>query len=79
MIEVFRAAFEKTGEMLYLAKAIDLANGIVQAQNKETGHYPTYLVTSLLEQEGWINCMVYTAQTILELGDYLDKINLVMQ
>jgi hypothetical protein len=79
MIEVFRAAFEKTGEMLYLAKAIDLANGIVHAQNKVTGHYPTYLVTSLLEQEGWINCMVYTARTILELGDYLSDINLVMQ
>ena len=72
MIEAFRSAFDKTGNILYLAKAIDLANAILSAQNPETGHYPTYLVSNLLEQEGWINCMVYTAQTIMEFGDYLN-------
>jgi hypothetical protein len=74
MIEVFRSAYEKTGNILYLAKAIDLANGILHAQNPETGHYPTYLVSNLLDQEGWINCMVYTARTIMELGEYLSEI-----
>jgi len=73
MIEAFCSVYEKTGNILYLAKAIDLASGILHAQDPETGHYPTYLVSNLLHQEGWINCMVYTARTILELGEYLSE------
>ena len=75
MIEVYRAAYEKTGKILYLAKALDLANTLVHVQDKVTGHYPTYLVDNLLDQEGWINCMVYTARTILELDQCLKDIS----
>jgi hypothetical protein len=75
MIDAFRKAYDKTGNILYLAKAIDLANSIVYAQNSETGHYPTYLVSNLLQQEGWINCMVFTARAIMELGEYLNSIS----
>ena len=71
MIEVFMKAYGRTGNILYLAKAMDLANTIVETQNRETGHYPTYLVSDLLDQEGWINCMVYTAQVIDELDQFL--------
>ncbi len=73
MIQVYRTAYERTGNILYLAKAIDLANNIVQVQDKETGHYPTYLVDNLLDQEGWINCMVYTARQVQFLDRYLKK------
>ncbi len=73
MIKAFRKMHEKTGNILYLVKAIELANNIVDVQNKETGHYPTYLVDHLLDQEGWINCMVYTAQQVSELDDYIKK------
>jgi maltose/maltodextrin transport system substrate-binding protein len=75
MIEVFRKLHERTGNILFLVKAIELANNIVEVQNSETGHYPTYLVDHLLDQEGWINCMVYTAKQIRYLDEYLIKIN----
>ena len=75
MIEVFITAHRHTGDLLFLAKAIDLANTIVATQNRETGHYPTYLVSDLLDQEGWINCMVYTASTIKKLDDYLNELS----
>ncbi len=73
MIEAYRSAYVRTGNILYLSKAIDLAGTILKTQNTETGHYPTYLVSNLLEQEGWINCMVYTARTMMELGNYLNQ------
>jgi len=73
MIEVFRMAYDKTGNPLYLAKALDLANTIVDTQDRETGHYPTYLVSDLLDQEGWINCMVYTARMIDDLDRFLKE------
>ncbi|MBS0001074.1 MAG: hypothetical protein KFF73_18970 [Cyclobacteriaceae bacterium] len=73
MIEVFTQAYDKTGNFLYLAKAMDLANTIVDTQDRQTGHYPTYLVSDLLEQEGWINCMVYTAQMVYKLDNYLKE------
>jgi len=75
MIEVYRKAYDKTGKILYLAKALDLANTLLSVQDPGSGHYPTYLVTNLLDQEGWINCMVYTASTILELDKYLNDIS----
>ena len=73
MIEVFINAHKHTGNILYLARAIDLANTIVATQNKQSGHYPTYLVSDLLDQEGWINCMAYTASVIKRLDDYLNE------
>jgi hypothetical protein len=73
MIEVFMQAHDKTGNWLYLAKAIDLASTIVDTQDRQSGHYPTYLVSDLLDQEGWINCMVYTAQVIDELDRFLKE------
>ena len=75
MIEVFRQAYDETGKILYLAKALDLANTLLHVQDPGSGHYPTYLVTNLLDQEGWINCMVYTARTIMELDEYLNQIS----
>jgi len=73
MIEIFRMAYDQTGNPLYLAKALDLANTIVKTQDRETGHYPTYLVSDLLDQEGWINCMVYTARVIDDLDRFLKE------
>ncbi len=75
MIEVYITAHRHTGNILYLAKAMDLANTIVATQDVVTGHYPTYLVSNLLDQEGWINCMTYTAATIRKLDDYLKKLS----
>jgi len=73
MIEIYIQAYDRTGNSLYLAKATDLANTIVDTQNRETGHYPTYLVSDLLGQEGWINCMVYTAGVIHDFDKYLKR------
>ncbi|MEE9463817.1 MAG: hypothetical protein V3V53_18415 [Bacteroidales bacterium] len=75
MINVYRTAYDKTGKILYLAKALDLANTLLHVQDAISGHYPTYLVSNLLDQEGWINCMVYTARTIMELDEYLKEIS----
>jgi hypothetical protein len=75
MNNVKRTAYDKTGKILYLAKTLDLANTLVHVQDTSSGHYPTYLVTSLLDQEGWINCMVYTSRTIMELDKYLKEIS----
>jgi hypothetical protein len=75
MIDIYRQAYDKTGKILYLAKALDLANTLLHVQDPGSGHYPTYLVTNLLDQEGWINCMVYTARTIMELDRYLSEIS----
>jgi hypothetical protein len=73
MIEIYIQAYDRTGNSLYLVKAMDLANTIVDTQDRETGHYPTYLVSDLLGQEGWINCMVYTARVIYEFDKYLKE------
>lgn len=77
MIDVFKLAYDRTGNVLYLAKAVDLANTIADVQNRETGHYPTYLVSDLLGQEGWINCMVYTAQVIHSLDKFLKERSII--
>jgi hypothetical protein len=75
MIDIYRQAYDKTGKILHLAKALDLANTLLHVQDPGSGHYPTYLVTNLLDQEGWINCMVYTARTIMDLDEYLNEIS----
>jgi len=75
MIELFTTTYENTGNTLYLVKAIDLANTLLKVQDPESGHYPTYLVSNLLGQEGWINCMVYTAGTVKELNDFLKSLS----
>lgn len=49
-------AYRKTGEKLYWAKAVELANAMTFAQLPENGQYPTYWWKSSLHDEGWINC-----------------------
>jgi hypothetical protein len=75
MIDIYRQAYDKTGKILYLGKALDLANTLLHVLDPGSGHYPTYLVTNLLDQEGCINCTVYTARTIMELDKYLNDIS----
>ena len=73
LIAVFQKAYEATGDILYLAKACELANTMTVAQDKETGRYPTYWeYNERLQKAGWINCATRDAQAMLDLADFLD-------
>ncbi len=65
-------AYEVTGEDICLAKAKDLADSIVYAQeNYHRGQYLTYLTT--VERDYWINCTVGTARAMYAFGEFLKK------
>jgi hypothetical protein len=65
-------AYEVTGEEIYLAKAKDLADSIVYAQeNYHDGQYLTYLTK--VKRDYWLNCTVFTARAMYSFGEFLNK------
>ncbi|MCE5270938.1 hypothetical protein LLH00_06595 [bacterium] len=75
-IDVFLKAYRVTGDRLFLAKAVSLANSMVTVQNETGGHYPTYWWRSrykLSDRFGWINCSIASAKTMYRLGAFLEQ------
>ena len=76
LIRAFKKAYDVTGKPLYLAKAIDLANSMTVAQDRETGRYPTYWERNFkLKQEGWINTASGCAGTMISFGKALEEMS----
>ena len=77
LIDTYIKAWQSTGNKLYIAKAKDLANGLLHAQEKHQGEYPTYLLSPSADgsfeftQNIWINCGVYTIRSVMHLSDAL--------
>lgn len=73
MILAYLKAFETTGEPIYHAKALALANAITHAQAFHGGsEIPTHMRKNLPELN-WINCGVYTAISLIEYADALEN------
>ncbi len=69
MIESFSRYYEKTGDELYLAKAVALANNMTQIQQRYGGRYRTWWQkTDGGWQEDWINCTHYDAVVMHAFG-----------
>ncbi|HRP55322.1 hypothetical protein [Agriterribacter sp.] len=66
MVFMFCKAYEATGDPLYRAKAIALANSIVNAQ-KEDGKIPTFLYP-FRKDKFWPNCMVYSLRMLEKMS-----------
>lgn len=74
LIATFQKMYEVTKEVLYLAKAIELANTMTVAQDSKTGRYPTYWELNYRGQKpGWINCATYDAVVLLDLDLFLNR------
>ncbi len=72
-IVAYLTAFEATGETIYHAKAVALANALTIAQQYHGGgEFPTHMRKNLPE-ENWINNGVYPAITLIEKADDLRR------
>lgn len=75
----FQDLYEATGGELCHQKALTLMDGVIAAQNPETGCMPTHWYEEYIyTAQNWINCTLCTAQTLLrfsepdgEFGDWL--------
>lgn len=67
-ISVWTKAYKCTGDNLYLEKARAMADAILRNQRPD-GSIPTWFFDTDLPD--WLNCMVYSAETLLELADAL--------
>jgi len=73
MILAYLKAFKTTGEPIYRAKAVALANALTHGQAFHGGgEIPTHLRKNLPELN-WINCGVYPAISLIEYADVLEK------
>ncbi len=66
MIFMFCKAYEATGDTIYRAKAVALANSIVNCQ-KEDGKIPTFLYP-FRKDKFWPNCMVYSLRMLEKMS-----------
>lgn len=66
MIFMFCNAYKTTGDPIYHAKAIALANSIVNCQ-KEDGRIPTFLYP-FRKDNFWPNCMVYSLEMLDQMS-----------
>ncbi len=76
LIATYQAIYEATGEDLYLAKAISLANNMTVIQERYEGRYSTWW--RLLKGEfieDWINCAVYDSRVMLKLHQFVEARN----
>ncbi|MFI4911053.1 MAG: hypothetical protein ACIAQZ_05245 [Sedimentisphaeraceae bacterium JB056] len=72
MISAYRSAYELTGEEIYMAKAKDLADSIVYAQEEyHSGRYLTYLTS--VERDYWMNCTVVSARVMYAFGEFVKR------
>ena len=72
-ITAYRQAFEVTGDSLYLAKAVCLANQMTVVQESGSGRYPTYWWKAMYDNPGWINCAITDARVMWEFGRFLEE------
>ncbi len=76
MIESFSRYYEKTGDELYLAKAVALANNMTQIQQRCGGRYRTWWQkTDGGWQQDWINCTHYDAVVMHAFGTLCAKLD----
>jgi hypothetical protein len=61
MVRGFMMAYKATGDRLYKAKALALANCIVRYQ-RDDGTIPTYFDSR--RGSDWANCMIYVAMVL---------------
>lgn len=66
IVFMFCKAYETTGEPIYRAKAMALANSIVNCQ-KEDGKIPTFLYP-FRKNNFWPNCMVYSLRMLEKIS-----------
>lgn len=74
LISLYQAMYERTGSVLDLAKACELANAMTRAQDPETGRYLTYWERNERGLDpGWINCATASAKAMMSLGRLLEQ------
>ena len=66
LIDIWRLAYQATGDRLYLEKARAMADSLIRNQRPD-GSIPTWFFTTDLPD--WLNCTVGTAKFLLALGD----------
>ena len=69
-------AYRATGKVLYLAKAVALANSITRAQDPKTGRFPTWWKRHQIDAPGWLNCAVLDAKALVALDSLLGELNI---
>jgi hypothetical protein len=73
-IEAFADAFKATGDNVYLAKAVALANTLTIAQRYwGGGEIPTHL-RSVMPELNWMNASLHTAMTLMRNAELLDSL-----
>ena len=75
MIAACSKAYQVTGKKLYLAKACELADAVIVAQDAKTGLYRTYWwkKDGPWEEGYWLNCAAYDIKVMLEFAQIIDK------
>ncbi|MGN0037339.1 MAG: hypothetical protein ACI36X_09040 [Bacteroidaceae bacterium] len=73
LIRAFIAAHQHTGDVLYLAKAISLANTITIWQDASSGFLSTLWITRP-GKSFWMNCTYDSVTTLLYLDNYLETL-----
>ena len=75
-ISVYWLAYRQTGEKIYLAKAISLANSMTRAQDPRSGRIPTWWLPAWIKAPGWLNCAVKDAEVMNEFGENISRLNI---
>jgi len=76
LIATYQALHEATGDDLYLAKAISLANNMTAIQKRYDGRYSTWWRShELAADQDWLNCAVYDARVMLEFDSHIASLN----
>ncbi len=70
MIRGYAAAYAVTGDNLYLAKAIALADNITRTQRPD-GTIPTYFDSRADTGVDWLNCMIFSARVLMRLDEVM--------
>lgn len=68
--------YKLKGDRLYLEKAMTLADMITRIQNPETGLIPTFWMGekgTYGYENFWINCMIYTANMMINIAEVTEK------
>jgi hypothetical protein len=69
MMNTYMKAYEVTGDEIYKAKALSIANSITISQQTHDGRYETYLTTKTINF--WINNVVWPATEMIKLDKAL--------
>ncbi len=84
-IRAFTIAYQITGDNLYLAKAVSLANNLTVAQSISGGLFPTTMIQFPVKYKnmsavgdlnvnnwtGWMNCATYSTKILLKLNSVI--------